>query len=335
MTSSNRKIDALVSVVLMLRNAEHEVRRVVFELQKMLAVTVTDYEIVVVDNASRDQTVPTLEALAIELPNVQVYCLSAQVTDDLARVAGLHQSIGDYVILFDLYDDIVQIAALIERALDGNDLVLAVRADAKKQRPRGLTSLAARTYIIFYRLISGYDLDIDAPRYRLMSRRLTNYVLQHEDAYLTYLLSPMVGGFKSHRVVYTPSNPKPREVVRSFRERVSYAISLVMFTSTVPLRLITMTCCIAAFFNLIYSIYVVLIFLLQQNVAEGWTTLSLQLSSQFFLLSLAIGLLAEYMVHILRHSTKRPRFYIAREFRSGTLTREQNLNVRVENRVDC
>ena len=182
--------------------------------------------------------------------------------------------------------------------------------------------------IVIYRLISGYDLDFDAPRYRLMSRRLVNYVLQHEDAYLNYLLLPLIGGWKSDRLTYMPSNPKPQRVVRSFREGVSHAISLVMFTSTVPLRLVTITCCTAAFFSVIYSIYVVLIFLLKQNVTEGWTTLSLQLSLQFFLLALAIGLLAEYIVHILRHSTKRPRFYIVREFRSGALTREQKINVR-------
>lgn len=163
-----------------------------------------------------------------------------------------------------------------------------------------------------------------------MSRRLVNYVLQHEDAYLNYLLSPMIGGFKSDSLTYMSSKPNLQRMVRSFREGVGYAISLIMFTSTVPLRLVTGTCFIAAFLSLLYSIYVVLIFLLNQNVAEGWTTLSLQLSSQFFLLALAIGLLVEYMVYILRQSTKRPRFYIAREFRSGALTREQKLNVRSE-----
>jgi glycosyltransferase involved in cell wall biosynthesis len=330
MTAEKNNIDALVSTVLLVRNAEQDLLGVVADLQKILADTVTDYEIVVVDNASRDRTVPTLETLSNELPNLQVYCLSARVSDDVARVAGIQQAIGDYVILLDLYDDITQIPALLERSLDGNDLVLAVRADAKKERQRGFTGLAARAFIFIYRLISGYDLDLDAPRYRLMSRRLVNYVLQHEDAHLNYLLLPLIGGFKNERLVYTPSKPERRRMGRSFREGASYAVSLVMFTSTVPLRLVTITCCVAASASLIYSVYVVLIYLLKENVAEGWTTLSLQLSVQFFLLALAIGLLAEYMVHVLRQSTKRPRFYIAREFRSGAITREQKLNVRSE-----
>ncbi|GAB5467479.1 MAG: glycosyltransferase family 2 protein [Rhodospirillales bacterium] len=329
MTSDTAKIDALVSTVLLVRNVEEEMRGMIVALQQRLAESVTDYEIVVVDNASRDGSVAVLEELSTELPNLQVYCLSAQVSDDVARVAGIQQAIGDYVVLLDPFDDAAEIPEMLEYALKGNDLVVAVRADAKKMKHRGgLTGLAARSFIVLYRLISGYDLDIDASRFRLMSRRLVNYLLQHEDAYLTYLLLPMVGGFKSERVTYQATTPRRR--VRSFREGVSYALSLIMFTSTVPLRLVTITCGLAALISVIYSLYVVLVYFLETDVVEGWTTLSLQLSLQFFLLALALGMLAEYMVHILRSSTKRPRFYIAREFRSGHFIREQKLNVRGE-----
>ncbi len=322
------KVDALVSVVVLVRNNEADVGDVIRELGSRLERCVTDYEIVVVDNASRDRTITLLERLSDELPNLQVYCLSAQVNDEIARVAGIQQAIGDYVIMLDLHDDLTQIPALLASALAGHDLVVAVRNDAKSRPRRGATGLAAKVFIALYRLISGYDLDVDASRYRLMSRRLINYLLQHEDVHLTYLLSPMVGGFKTEWLVYDPAQSLRR--TRGFREGASHALSLLMFTTTLPLRLVTITCAIAAFFSVVYSIYVVLVYFFEKNVVEGWTTLSLQLSLQFFLLALALGFLSEYMVHILRHSTKRPRFYIAREFRSGHFSREGRLNVRGE-----
>ncbi|MBT5050278.1 MAG: glycosyltransferase [Rhodospirillaceae bacterium] len=328
MDCMTQKFDTLVSTVLVVRDGEPYIHALVIAIQKILSDTVTDYEIVVVDNTSGDGTVSVLEALSNELPNLQVYCLSAQVNDDLARIAGIQQAIGDYVILLDPYDDISQIPALLERARADNDLVLAVRSDAGERRAQGFSGMAAHWFLRFYRAISGYDLYADAPRYRLMSRRLVNFVLQHEDAHVTYQLLPMMGGFKSDRLVYTVTQNRPHRMRRSFREAASYAISLLMFTSTVPLRFVTITCGIASSASLIYSVYVVLSYFLKENVADGWTTLSLQLSVQFFLLALAIGMLAEYMVHLLRHSNKHPRFYIAREFRSGQLTREEKLNVR-------
>ncbi|MEQ8651080.1 MAG: glycosyltransferase [Kiloniellales bacterium] len=328
MTDKEDKVDALVSVVVLVRNNEADIDGVIPDLGKLLQRCVTDYEIVVVDNASRDQTVPRLESLSDDLPNLQVYCLSAQVGDEIARVAGIQQAIGDYVILLDLHDDRAQIPALLESALAGHDLVVAVRSDAKKRSRKSFTGLAAKAFIALYRLISGYDLDVDASRYRLMSRRLINYLLQHEDVHITYLLSPIVGGFKTDRLVY--DSAKSKRKTRGFREGVSHALSLLMFTTTFPLRMVTVTCGIAALASIVYSVYVILIYFFEKNVVEGWTTLSLQLSLQFFLLALALGFLSEYMVHILRHSTKRPRFYIAREFRSGHFTREQRLNVRGE-----
>lgn len=322
------KHDALVSTVVVVRDAAADIQAFVEAIQTVLSKTVTDYEIVVVDNGSRDTTIAVLEELSGELPNLQVYCLSGHVNDDAARIAGIQQAIGDYVVLLDLSDDINQIPAMLQRSMAGNDLVLAVRADFKQQRPSGLSSLAARWFVTFYRAISGYDLYTDVPRYRLMSRRLVNYVLQHEDAQFTYLTLPLLGGFKSERLVFTPTDGKPHRMMRSLREGASYAIALLMFTSSVPLRLVTITCGIAASLSLLYSVYVFLIYLFKDNVAEGWTTISLQISIQFFLLALAIGLLAEYVVHLLRHSKKRPSYYIAREFRSGNVTREQRLNVR-------
>ncbi len=328
MTYDESKVDALLSLVVLLHNNEAEVESLVRDLSLRLEACVTDYEIVLVDNASSDQTIGLLEGLSAELPNLQVYCLSARVGDEVARIAGIEQAIGDYVVLMDLHDDRAQIPILLDRALKGYDLVVAVRRDAKKRRRKGLTGLAAKTFIALYRLISGYDLDVDASRYRLMSRRLVNYLLQHEDIHLTYLLSPLAGGFRSDQLLYDTERSERR--TRGFREGASHALSLLMFTTTLPLRMVTVTCGIAALFSVIYSIYVVLIYLFENNVVEGWTTLSLQLSLQFFLLALALGILSEYMVHILRHSTKRPRFYIAREFRSGQFTREQRLNVRSE-----
>lgn len=327
MATEKPVLDVLVSAVVSVREAERTVRPLALALQAVLARCATDYEIILVDNASRDGTVPLLEELAQEIPNLQVYSLSARVDDDVARVAGLEQAIGDYVVLLDPYDDIGQIPAMLERAVAGHDLVLAVHEDARRRRAPGVSGLASRLFLRLYRAVAGYDLYEDAPRYRLMSRRVVNYVLQHDDAYINYQLVPLTGGFKTDRLVYAPSDDQPHKLTRTFRDAVRYAFSLLLFTSAVPLRLITLSCGLAAGFSVLYSLYVFLVYLLREDVAAGWTTLSLQISVLFFLLTVAVGILAEYMIHISRQVSRRPQYYISREFRSGQITRESRLNV--------
>ena len=79
--------------------------------------------------------------------------------------------------------------------------------------------------------------------------------------------------------------------------------------------------------NLIYSGYVILIRLFKADVMPGWTTLSLQQSGMFFLLSLVIFILVEYVAQMLVWTLEGPSYYLAGEHTSAVLTRRARLNV--------
>jgi hypothetical protein len=87
---------------------------------------------------------------------------------------------------------------------------------------------------------------------------------------------------------------------------------------------------VGAFASLAYSIYVVLIWAFKEDVAPGWVSLALQQSGMFFLISLVLLVLSEYVLEISRKANSGPAYYIADEFTSAKLTRKERLNVEVD-----
>jgi TRAP-type mannitol/chloroaromatic compound transport system permease large subunit len=81
--------------------------------------------------------------------------------------------------------------------------------------------------------------------------------------------------------------------------------------------------------NLIYSIYVIAVGLLKSDVAPGWVTLSLQQSGMFFLLSLVLLVLGEYILQVATRTNEGPAYHVAQEFTSAIMTRREKLNIEV------
>ena len=98
-------------------------------------------------------------------------------------------------------------------------------------------------------------------------------------------------------------------------------------TTRGPMRLMTLLSLFGAVANLVYSIYVIIIAIAKENVAPGWVTLSLQQSGMFFLFSLVLLMLSEYILHMARLSQEGPPYHVAQEFTSAVMTRRQRLNI--------
>ena len=98
-------------------------------------------------------------------------------------------------------------------------------------------------------------------------------------------------------------------------------------TTRAPMRLVTVLSLFGAGANLIYSLYVVLIGLFAENVAPGWVSMSLQMSGMFFLISLVLLVLGEYILHMASLSNEGPQYHVGQEFTSARMTRLEKLNL--------
>ena len=93
------------------------------------------------------------------------------------------------------------------------------------------------------------------------------------------------------------------------------------------MRVVTLLSTLAAGLNVLYTGYVISVYVLKDDVAPGWTTISLQQSGMFLLLSLMVLVLGEYILQMASLSNEGPRWHVAREFTSVEVSRRRALNV--------
>jgi len=102
---------------------------------------------------------------------------------------------------------------------------------------------------------------------------------------------------------------------------------LLVSTTRAPMRLVTSLSLFGAIANLVYSVYVVAVGFLKTDVAPGWISLSLQQSGMFFLISLVLLVLGEYILHMVSLSNEGPLYHVGQEFTSARMTRREKLNI--------
>lgn len=121
-------------------------------------------------------------------------------------------------------------------------------------------------------------------------------------------------GFKHKTFAYEPhANP---HTDRKLRTGLLEALEIVTSYSAHPLRMMTWLGVLAGGVNLLYAVYVVFVKLFKDSVAQGWTTLSLQISVMFFFLFAILVILSEYVGRILTESRKEQPYHIMEEFTS-------------------
>lgn len=315
-----------LSVVFVVRNQSKHLEEILSEAAEVIAPRVSDYELIVVDNASNDDSITTFKNLTGEdgLANVQVYALTREVDANTAAWVGAESALGDFVAIIDpMVDDIHVLPDMLDQSVSGADIVFAGN---EKEPAQSLAYRAAyAAFSKMYFCFNGIHLAKDAPHYRILSKRVINFILQHPQPAITYSHLPALGGFARAHLSYR-TEPK---VLRTRRllESIERGTRMLVSTTRAPMRLVTTASLFGAVANLVYSGYVVAIAIWKEHVAEGWVSLSLQQSGMFFLISLVLLVLGEYIINMARLSNEGPLYHVGQEFTSSHITRREKLNI--------
>lgn len=321
-----RSFVVFLSVVYVVRNQGLQLESIVKIASEKMSSLVPDYELIIVDNASVDGSVDVLKKLTGQsgYPNLQIFALTKEVDGDTASWVGVENALGDFVAVIDpLLDDIGFLPEMLDKAVNGADVVFATNQRMPRQ------TLAYRVaYVAFnflYESINEINLAKEAPQYRLLSKRVINFILQHTQPAITYRHLPATGGFARINMVYS-AQPLASKT-KKLGESIDRGMRLLVSTTQAPMRLVTTLCLFGASANLIYSVFVVFIWILKSDVAPGWVSMSLQQSGMFFLISLVLLVLGEYILHMASVSNEGPRYHVGQEFTSARMTRREKLNI--------
>lgn len=320
------KLPIFLSLVITMRNQADQIQPLLADVSRMLSELASDHEIVIVDNASDDDSLLRLKVLTGPdgLPNLQVYALTKEVNSDTAAWVGLENALGDFVAVIDLLtDDIRFLPEMLDKAVSGADVVFA--SNAQKSAQSFAYSGAYAIFNLLYKWFNDIHLANEAPQYRVLSRRVVNFILQHPQPSMTYRHLPATGGFARVNLNYS-TMPRIKHTKR-FGESIDQGMRLLVSTTRAPMRLVTSLSLFGAGANLLYSIYVVAVAFLKVDVAPGWVSLSLQQAGMFFLISMVLLVLGEYILNMASLQNEGPLYHIGQEFTSARMTRHEKLNI--------
>lgn len=322
------QLPIFLSLVITARNQSAHIQPLLGDISQMLEGLVSDHEIVIVDNASDDDSLFRLKVLTGPdgLPNLQVYALTKEVDGDTTAWVGLENALGDFVAVIDpLNDDISFLPQMLEKAVSGADVVFA--NNEQKTAQSFAYQGAYGIFNLLYKWFNGIHLAKEAPQYRVLSKRIINFILQHPQPAMTYRHLPATGGFARVNLSYSAA-PKIAHIKR-LGESIDRGMRLLVSTTRTPMRLVTALSLSGAIANLVYSVYVVAVALLKTDVAPGWISMSLQSSGMFFLISLVLLVLGEYILNMVSLQNEGPLYHVGQEFTSTRMTRREKLNIEV------
>ncbi len=304
----------LISLVVPFYNEEDSIRAFAAAVLPVLdAIPETEWEIICVDDGSRDKTLAGLLALAQANPRFRVVEFSRNFGKEAALTAGLETARGEAVIPIDadLQDPPALIARMVAAWREGAEVVLARRTDRSTD-----TALKRGTAALFYRLngfISNIELPENVGDFRLMDRAVVEALKQlpERQRFMKGLFAWL--GFKTVVLDYTRT---PRAAGKSkFSGLRLWNFALEGFTSfsTTPLKIWTYLGGAGALVALVYALFIVVRTIVFGNSVPGYTSIFVAVTFFGSVQLISIGVLGEYIGRIYVETKQRP-IYLVRKF---------------------
>ncbi|GIF39025.1 glycosyltransferase family 2 protein [Actinoplanes xinjiangensis] len=299
-----------LSVVVPVFNEEDVLPLFAQRMRPVLDALDLPYEVLTVDDGSRDATPAVLEGMRRQWPQLRVVRLRRNSGHQNALTAGLHRARGQYVVSIDvdLQDPPEVIAEMLHLAESaGLDVVHGVRAD--RSSDSRFKRWTAGMYYRLVRRVVGASVPHNAGDFRLLSRTAVDALIdlpEHEPVYR--LLVPWLG-LPGGEVTYTRERRAAGRSKYPLAKMVRLALDSVTGFSAAPLRVATWLGC--AGIALCVAIGgAALAAYLWGTVVPGWTSMFVALMFVGALQLLCLGLLGEYVARIFTTLQGRPPYVV-------------------------
>ena len=303
----------MISVVVPIYNEEELIVRFYEAVAGVLEGTHMPWEIVYVNDGSKDLSLEILRALQVGDPHVVVVELSRNWGHMGAITAGIKTARGNAVILMDgdFQDPPAVLPQLIDAWRNGAEVVVAVRRSRQEQ-----SKVLARLFPLFYRVmgaLSDYPIPLNAGIFSLMDRKAVDAVnaMEEKSRYLPGLRAWV--GYKNTVVYYDRDERAAGKGKLSFLSRIKYAMDAITSFSYKPLRL-----CFALFFFSSCMAGLLAFFMLLSKTSVNTAGFAVAASVFFVggLLLLCMGVLGEYLGRVYDEVRSRPLSIISSIHRS-------------------
>jgi glycosyltransferase involved in cell wall biosynthesis len=300
----------MISVVVPIFNEEENLPQLRARISAALESTGEAWEMVLVNDGSRDRSAEILRQFHAEDPRIKVVNLSRNFGHQPAVTAGVHHARGDCVILIDgdLQDPPEVLPEMIKKWREGYAVVLGERTS---RQDRGARSIGFRLFYPLMRWVSDLPEGPEGGIFGLMDRRVVDEFnkLPERNRFIPGLRSWL--GFKQTSVKYDRQERAAGQPKQTLPRLVRYALDGMISFSYRPLRWVTgMGFLVSGVSFLLAVFYFVTFFALHKSSGGGFTTLILCVLFLGGVQLISIGVLGEYVGRIYDESKQRPLYVV-------------------------
>lgn len=317
----------MISIVVPFHNEAENIAPLHERLCAVLDAGGEAWELVCVNDGSRDDTLARLIALSQHDARVRVIDLSRNFGKEAALTAGLDHARGEAVIPLDadLQDPPEVIPELVVKWREGFDVVNAMRAS--RESDSRMKRVTARGFYSVINRMSDVDIPSDVGDFRLISRPALEALkrLPERRRFMKGLFAWV--GFRTATVLYQRAPRHAGTTTWNYWKLWNFAIEGITSFSSAPLRLASYLGFAVSIFAFIYAIVTIFDKLAYGNPVKGYPSLLVAVLFLGGVQLLAIGVIGEYLGRLYEESKQRPVYLVRAVWENSEATEAQETGV--------
>ncbi len=305
-----RTKDFLVSLLIPVYNEEENI--LIFYEHVVEFITIFNrYEIVFIDDGSKDQTLQEIQNIQKLNSNVHYLSLSKNFGHQNALKAGLDFCRGDVVISMD--GDLQHPPSLIPEMIgywkEGYDVVITIRKDSTESRL--FKKFTSHYFYKFLTKISCIDLKSGTADFRLLDKKVVEVLRKYNESDIFFRGFIAWVGFRQIELPYISGKRVAGETKYTLRKMLRLASSGLLGFSVFPLRVVSLVGLVISCVSFCYGFYAILMRIISDDTVSGWASVIAGIYFLGGIQLLSIGICGEYVGKIFMQVKNRPQYIVA------------------------
>lgn len=290
--------------------------------KKIIDVIDYDYELVMVNDGSRDNSYSVMKTLAGQDSHIKIISLSKNFGSHAAILCGLSKCTGDCAVVkaADLQEPTELVLEMVEKWRQGANVVLAVREGREESRQQ---TLFANLYYMLVRKTALPTMPKNGFDVYLLDKKVIHVLMALDERNSALTGQILWSGFRTEKVYYTRLSREIGSSRWTLRKKIKLVFDTLFSFSTLPIKLVSMVGTLSFFGSLIWAVLVVIFKLAGMIEVTGWTTLFVFNLFSFGVMMLTMGILGEYLWRAFDASRNRPPYIIEDEMGGENENRTQ------------
>ena len=305
-----KSIKPYISVVIPVYGCPDGLEELYERLVKSIEPITTNFELILVNDASPDRSWEIIQKLALDDARVLGVNLSRNFGQHPAIFAGLKHSSGDWVVVMDcdLQDPPEEIQNLHAKALEGFEQVVAVRRNRQDSGPKKFFSKAFRRVLGY---LSAVEINQGTTNFGIYSRKLITILNNHKEHNQSFGLFVSWIGFSRFELETEHSKRVSGKSSYSFSALLRHGLISVIGFSDRFLILIVKLGFLLSGLSFLWALEIVVSSLVSLQFEPGWPSLMVVMLLSTGLVIISIGIVGLYVGQVLSEAKNRPSYIVA------------------------